>query len=221
MSTAPPFWFGKLPTLGDFASRRWPPSLLEAWDGWLASEIQAQQHRMGNAWVNAYLQSPTWRFVLPAHALGTAQQRPMAGVLMPSVDKVGRYFPLTVACWLDHLPTSAAQAQALCEWLQRSDDLAADALYEDWSLDTWEAALHAHRPVHLCAPAAAVPTSPPSCAPARHLLQAVAGPTPPPSWWWSAPSDPACPRHTLCMHGLPRGQQFAQLWQPTGAPLIF
>jgi hypothetical protein len=58
-----------------------------------------------------------------------------AGVLMPSVDRVGRYFPLTLARPLPELPADAAQLNDLLGWLQRLDDLALDALHDDWSVD--------------------------------------------------------------------------------------
>jgi type VI secretion system protein ImpM len=41
-----------------------------------------------------YLTFPVWRFLLPVGVLGSTA---WTGVLMPSVDRVGRYFPLTLA----------------------------------------------------------------------------------------------------------------------------
>ena len=63
-----------------------------------------------------------------------------AGVLMPSVDRVGRYFPLTLARPLPALPADAAQWRLL-GWLQRLDDLAVDALHDDWTVERLEAEL--------------------------------------------------------------------------------
>lgn len=131
-------WYGKLPSLGDFASRRLPPGFLEAWDDWLASGLADWRKREPGTWLDAYLASPSWRFVLmPGVLPGGA----WAGVLMPSVDKVGRYFPLTLARPLDPLPRSVPQAQALLAWLERLDDLTVSALQDDWPVEQLETAL--------------------------------------------------------------------------------
>jgi len=121
---APPGWHGKLPSLGDFASRRLPQSFIEPWDGWLAAGLLALREAAPQQWLDAYLGSPSWRFLL-----------------MPSVDRVGRYFPLTIALPLGEGPASTAQMTALWHWLARLDELARDALFDDWSPDRLEAEL--------------------------------------------------------------------------------
>lgn len=137
-----PGWYGKLPSTGDFASRRLPHELIEPWDHWLAEEIGAQRLQGPDTWLQAYLDSPTWRFVLGAGVLGEHQPQPLAGVLMPSVDRVGRYFPLSIMSPLSRLPATLAQAEALMAWLHTLDDLAADALQDDWPIDQLEEALN-------------------------------------------------------------------------------
>lgn len=136
-----PGWYGKLPSTGDFASRRLSHELIEAWDAWLAQEIGELREQYPDTWLAAYLESPTWRFVIGAGVLGPCQSEPMAGVLMPSVDRVGRYFPLSIMAPLPSLPSSADEAQALLSWLHALDDVAADALQDDWPIDDLEQAL--------------------------------------------------------------------------------
>jgi len=137
-----PGWYGKLPTLGDFASRRLGADFIEPWDAWLGEGIAAQRERMGDAWLEAYLGSPTWRFVLmPGVIPGLAPARALAGVLMPSVDRVGRYFPLTLVADLEPLPSSAGALEGLLGWLHRLEDVALDALQDDWSIEDLEEAL--------------------------------------------------------------------------------
>jgi type VI secretion system protein ImpM len=114
-------WYGKLPTLGDFAQRRLPHAFVEGWDGWLQQCLQASRTALGPGWLEHYLSAPAWRFVLLPGVIGA---EPWAGVLLPSVDRVGRYFPLTVCsrlpvcaplgsslaaleCWLEELATCA------------------------------------------------------------------------------------------------------------------
>ena len=58
-------------------------------------------------WLDGYLASPSWRFLLMP---GVMDGQPWAGVLMPSVDRVGRYYPLTIARPLPALPADAGQA---------------------------------------------------------------------------------------------------------------
>lgn len=88
-----PSWFGKLPGMGDFARRRLQHEFLDPWDAWLQTGLgQLRSHHPD--WVTSYLRAPLWYFVLGEHVIGT---KPWVGVMMPSVDSVGRYFPLTLA----------------------------------------------------------------------------------------------------------------------------
>ena len=138
LATAPG-WHGKLPSLGDFASRRLDASFIEPWDDWLAAGLLALRQARPEAWLPAYLGSPSWRFLLQPGVLpGAAGAQAWAGVLMPSVDKVGRYFPLSLVLALGEGPASTQQMQSLWHWLGRVDELARDALYDDWSAERLE-----------------------------------------------------------------------------------
>ncbi|MBX3604155.1 MAG: type VI secretion system-associated protein TagF [Piscinibacter sp.] len=159
-----PGWYGKLPTLGDFASRRLEGGFIDPWDRWLGEGLAAHRELLGEAWLDAYLGSPVWRFVLMPGVLDD-EPAALAGVLMPSVDKVGRYFPLTLVRRLDELPHSAAQLESLLGWLQRLEDVAVDALHEDWTIDVLDDALAALPP----------PVTPPEpTLEARSLAEAIA-----------------------------------------------
>jgi type VI secretion system protein ImpM len=138
-AAAPPGWHGKLPSLGDFASRRLDASFIEPWDGWLAAGLLALREAQPENWLDAYLGSPSWRFLLmPGVLAGEAGTQAWAGVLMPSVDRVGRYFPLTLVLPLGAGPASTLQLAGVWHWLSRLDELARDALYEDWTADRLE-----------------------------------------------------------------------------------
>lgn len=143
MADAPaPGWYGKLPTLGDFASRRLPAEFIEPWDLWLGEGLAAQRETLGDDWLDAYLHSPVWRFVLmPGVLPGLPVDTAMAGVLMPSVDRVGRYFPLTLVAPLPRAPRHADEVEALLGCLHRLEDVALDALQDDWSVDELEQVL--------------------------------------------------------------------------------
>jgi type VI secretion system protein ImpM len=104
---AVPGWYGKLPNLGDFASRRLPDEFIRPWDAWLQEVMLTTRSGLGEAWLDCYLTMPIWRFVLMPGLLGPSG---WAGVLMPSVDRVGRQFPLTAAAPLLSY-AQAAQAE--------------------------------------------------------------------------------------------------------------
>jgi type VI secretion system protein ImpM len=92
-----PGWFGKLPGMGDFAHRRLPESFRSVWDQWLQRGLARLKDRHDD-WTAHYLEAPIWCFALGPNVVGEGA---WIGVLMPSVDGVGRYFPFTIAVALD------------------------------------------------------------------------------------------------------------------------
>jgi type VI secretion system protein ImpM len=135
-------WHGKLPSLGDFASRRLDADFIAHWDGWLAAGLAQLQRQSPADWLQHYLACPAWRFVLmPGMLPAPFDDRAWAGVLMPSVDRIGRYFPLTLVAPLAEAPRGEAELRALLRWLHDLDDLAADALQDDWPIERLEAEL--------------------------------------------------------------------------------
>src|SRR5205085_9054688 len=89
----PTGWYGKIPGTGDFVARRVATPFTEAWHGWLQASLGGSRERLGARWRDSYLSMPVWRFLLSPGIL-TAQA--WAGIMAPSVDAVGRYFPLAV-----------------------------------------------------------------------------------------------------------------------------
>lgn len=85
--------YGKLPTHGDFLRRRVADDFVTGWDSWLQQCMADSRAALGDAWLDTYLTSPVWRFALMPRVCGAAA---VAGLLVPSVDRVGRYFPLTL-----------------------------------------------------------------------------------------------------------------------------
>lgn len=84
---------GKLPTHGDFVQRHVAADFALAWDHWLERALHAAQRELGDGWDAAYANAPVWRF---AFAAGVCGESACIGVLAPSVDRVGRQFPLAV-----------------------------------------------------------------------------------------------------------------------------
>jgi type VI secretion system protein ImpM len=142
-----PGWYGKLPALGDFASRRLTPEWIAQWDGWLAAGLHQLREASPDTWLNDYLASPAWRFaLLPGSLPDGSGEGLRVGVLVPSVDRVGRYFPLVVVSAPLPRPADGAQVAALWQWAGQLEDIAVTALQDDWSAETLEAALAAALP---------------------------------------------------------------------------
>ena len=87
-------FYGKLPSEGDFVTRRLPWEFTSVWDDWLQQGLQASREALGARWLELYLSAPIWRFQLAPGVCGPAGWR---GLFFASVDRVGRYFPLTLA----------------------------------------------------------------------------------------------------------------------------
>ncbi|MCP3468868.1 type VI secretion system-associated protein TagF [Bradyrhizobium sp. CCGUVB1N3] len=84
--------FGKIGAKRDFIAIATPRSFLEAWEPWVQAALSASRHQLGSGWQQAFLTAPVWRFWLGATICGTT----VAGAIMPSLDGVGRYYPLTL-----------------------------------------------------------------------------------------------------------------------------
>lgn len=85
-------WFGKLPALGDFVGRRMPHALGEVWDYWLRCGMEQLRNEALEQWPQRFVHTPPWFFVAPARVTGS----PVCGVVAPSVDRVGRYYPIAI-----------------------------------------------------------------------------------------------------------------------------
>src|ERR1700722_12378723 len=84
--------FGKLPAKRDFIGMNASRRFLEAWEPWLQASVAMSKQVLGDAWVETYNRAPIWRYWLGADFCGEA----MIGAFMPSVDGVGRSFPLAI-----------------------------------------------------------------------------------------------------------------------------
>jgi len=120
-----PGYYGKLPAHGDFLARRVPQAVKAAWDGWLEPALHQAQAALGPEWDEIYLTSPIWRFVLAPDLAGPEA---LIGVMMPSVDRVGRQFPLSLMIAVASGPGAFAWAGAAADWLARAEFAALDAL---------------------------------------------------------------------------------------------
>ncbi len=87
-------FFGKIPARGDFVRHGLPSAFVAALDAWWQRMLPASRARLGEAWIDAWMEAPIWRFLLPAGSCGPDAA---AGLWLPSTDKAGRLFPLVIA----------------------------------------------------------------------------------------------------------------------------
>lgn len=124
--------YGKLPARGDFVERRLSGQFIDRWDRFLNEGMVAASGVLGDRFTDLYLVSPFWRFALGA---GVAGEATVVGVFAPSVDRVGRYFPLTIATELP-APTNPLAALAAAEsWLPGAEALIFEALGPEGSFE--------------------------------------------------------------------------------------
>jgi type VI secretion system protein ImpM len=91
--------YGKMPALGDFFRLEAERVFVACWDLWLQDTLLAARQDLGARFEACYMSAPIWRFALPP---GVAGPEGVVGVLMPSVDRVGRQFPLTLLAHTGH-----------------------------------------------------------------------------------------------------------------------
>lgn len=117
-------FFGKLPCRGDFLQRRVAREFIDVWDPWLQRCIDQSTRVLGERWLGAYLTAPVWRFVLADGICGSSAY---AGVMVSGVDRVGRYFPLTIVVeW----PAQECALESACEawrWFDAAEAVALTA----------------------------------------------------------------------------------------------
>lgn len=121
-------FYGKIPATGDFVGRGLPGAFVRAWDRWVASHLAPLQSS------GIWTEKVALRFLLGAEANG-----PMAGIVVPSSDKAGRRFPLTVASPLSAATTGLAGSAA--KWFDDIEVAADSARYGDISADEFAANL--------------------------------------------------------------------------------
>ena len=132
--------FGKLSAKRDYISIATPRNFLEVWEPWIQSCMSASQHQLGERWQNAFLRAPLWRFWVGSEICGTS----FMGVIMPSLDGVGRYYPLTLHAIAD-AETSLLQPDVdpQQEWFAAAEDFLLTTLDTTISFETISATLDA------------------------------------------------------------------------------
>jgi len=128
-------FYGKLPSLGDFASRRLSQDFIQPWDAWLQSSLATSKELLAEQWLKYYLTSPIWRFALSP---GLCGKDAWLGIVMPSVDRVGRYFPLTIACKVPQNYSLINLFTEANDWFYKVETIALSALQNDLLVEDFD-----------------------------------------------------------------------------------
>lgn len=130
--------FGKMPSLGDFFRVNVSAAFVQKWDEWLQNGILSARKDLGERWQDCYMSAPIWRFTLSA---GLAGPSPVLGILMPSVDRVGRQFPLTLVRPLPMDGQPATEHFRSGKEFEALEAVALSALDDDMTRDKLETSL--------------------------------------------------------------------------------
>jgi type VI secretion system protein ImpM len=117
--------YGKLPSHGDFLRRRVSDAFVGPWDGWLQDSLSTSRLALADKWLDVYLTSPAWRFACASGAAGPAA---VVGVMAPSVDRVGRYFPLTLVAELPDGTDPVTAATRAASFFEAAERLVIETL---------------------------------------------------------------------------------------------
>ncbi|MFC4161732.1 type VI secretion system-associated protein TagF [Chitinimonas lacunae] len=131
-------WYGKIPALSDFASRRLDPAFVSGWDSWLRASLLASRERLGQSWLERYLTARVWRFLITPGVLGP---HAAMGVMMPSVDGVGRYYPFAICAQLSTPWVSRLTRADSLAWFDQIESVALAALAKNLSPELIDEAL--------------------------------------------------------------------------------
>jgi type VI secretion system protein ImpM len=137
---AGPGFFGKLPSKGDFVTRRLSRDFRDAWQLWLNECLSHSRQVLGDDWLDIYLTSPIWRFAL---APGVCGANAVVGVMLPSVDRVGRCYPFATMAAVDGLAAWESSISADASWFETMETHLYDALEETADFDRLDAEIAA------------------------------------------------------------------------------
>ena len=137
-------FFGKLPAKRDFIAVEASRAFLLVWEAWLQGGLKASMHSLGDAWRPSFLKAPIWRFWLGSEICGQT----VMGAFMPSIDGIGRYFPLSVfAHAADGELVPPPEFDQQTPWFSDVEDLLLSALDHDATVEALTDRLNALPPV--------------------------------------------------------------------------
>lgn len=93
LSRAAAGYYGKVPLVGDFVTRRVSQNTISIWDNWLRHGLyEIKNARASTNFIDQHHTTAVWNFVVPPAVAGEQ----LIGVIGASSDRVGRQFPFTL-----------------------------------------------------------------------------------------------------------------------------
>lgn len=102
------------------------------WDDWMQRCLASSREQIGTEWLDYFLTSPIFRFVISPGCLDNSS---WAGIMVPSVDSVGRYFPLTIASPLSSETDIYQFLSSNVNWYKNLEGVAMQCLQQGISAD--------------------------------------------------------------------------------------
>lgn len=197
---------GKLPSKRDFVRHEMPSRLTSLLDPWLHDAMAALRTELGSDWTARFLNAPIWRFWLGARLAGGS----CLGAVMPSVDGVGRYYPLVLAgTWDEMVPPPEFETNDA--WFEGAEAALLGALADDGSFESLTGNAAALPPPQFGLP---IPDTgeglPAMFATLRHAqMRDVYGTL---SFWWAMPSETVGPiPRAMVRQGMPRPSEYVTM----------
>lgn len=197
-SEPPTGYFGKIPARADFIIAGLPSSVVKAWDHIISSALAAAKANLADHWPDIWLEAPVWSFALPEAVCGSS---PLLGLWLPSVDKVGRYFPLMIAATCPGA-TPEQMARHGTAWLDAAEDAGRAAIADDFSPEQLKAR---------------IPPPPDLAATPDTGLPYNLQPRPGAGLWWTEGS-PRVPAQGLVLDTMPDAATFVAMLDAGYAP---
>ena len=201
--------FGKLPAKRDFIALNLPHEFRGPWEDWMQASIAATRDQLGAAFQEQFLTAPLWRFWLGKSICGLAA----CGAFMPSVDGVGRYFPLSIcACGEAGESVAPPASGSNNAWYGMVEDRLLSTLADNYEFD----AEHLLGGLDLPCVTASTGEASPDALISRLFAEDMQNVVADQSWWWTVGGANFAPR-VLRFHGLPDPYEFATFLKQTGA----
>lgn len=122
-------FYGKLPSNGDFLSRNLSHDITINIDEWFQISMTQLRHRLPD-WSYFFNASPSWFFMVPCNFFSS---KAYTGYITPSIDRVGRCFPLIVLKEMNK--DAIINAGDLENWYLSTEEIVRNCLLNNLSAD--------------------------------------------------------------------------------------
>ncbi|MFC5989997.1 type VI secretion system-associated protein TagF [Limoniibacter endophyticus] len=192
-------FFGKVPAHGDFIASGFERATESGLDAWVRGGLQALRDQDEAGWRHSFAHGSTWRFVAERGAFGPSV---LAGVILPSRDRVERCYPLVIATQMHGFDQHPS---VLChddEWFELLTRLGRDTSAERFAVAAFSQSLKALR-----TPSARSGKANTAFRPGDGRATTL--------WWRYDPQAEATVGFRTC--GAPTATDFARLFEPNDA----